>query len=540
MSQQTMLTPGVVRAAQDYRLLMKSVEQAPFNDEGKELVRKSLAGNDFWQACTADEILGLATTAQQHGLLDTSLELLSWLNEHRPECEQGWQEHLELLHFLGRNSECAALLARLSRHLPAHRLAEWKQRFFMSDKPEDPQREPAVLDPFLKLRQDEANISLFMRLFRGREDVFARQWADREQEKQGYMPVQRPLSPEDVRDHLTGKRTYGIYLLTSDERVWTGVIDVDLVPRLRDREERKKQRDMVKREAIYLYKRVHERAAQHGLSCICEVSGGKGYHYWFPAQTPVAAGIMKKALQAVVHGLADDVNCFALEIFPKQEQLKGKGYGNLVKLPLGVHRVTGKKSGFIPVPIDKPEQQFAHLRAIDPTPEERFVQLADQHGKASVIIHPRQAQWARSYPELAVLASRCAPFGQIVSVLRSARELSLKEEKVLLGVLAHLPRGRLLLHHLFSSLPEYNRPLLDYKISRIRGSVLGCKRIHSLLEGRSGNLPCVFENTGYPHPLLHLPEYASDQQLPIAERAANLQDALLCLKTAIEQIQRFL
>jgi hypothetical protein len=44
----------------------------------------------------------------------------------------------------------------------------------------------------------------------------------------------------------------------------------------------------------------------------------------------------------------------------------------------------------------------------------------------------------------------------------------------------------------------------------------------------------------FPQPLLHLPQYQEDGAAQVSEKAVNLQDAMLCLKTAIEQVQRFL
>lgn len=532
------------KKTQDYRLLLHSLEKVDLDRAGSEFVRKSLGNGIFWQEFSDEEILRLSAIAEQHGLIEESMDIYSWLNRQRPGCERGWIAHLELLQLLNRGSEIVALLGRLSHHIPANRLAELKKQVIgREEKTTTAKEDSTIVEPFLQLRREQDDITLFLRLFRGREEAFARQWADRQEEKQGYVPVQRPLLAEDIRDHLQGRKTYGIYLLTNDNMVWTGVVDVDLVARLRNNTEAKKENAAIKREAIYLYKRIKELSARAGLSCICELSGGKGYHFWFPASAPVQAGIMKKALQALTQNLAADVKCFNLEIFPKQEGLSGKGFGNLVKLPLGIHRGTGKRSLFIPTGgANKPEQQFALLRTLQPTPPESFLKLVEAHSNATVHIHPRHAEWAAKYPELATLATRCAPLGQIMAVVRTAKALSMREEKILLGVLSHLPRGRLLLHHLFARLPEYNRPLLDYKIGRIRGTVLGCKRIHSLLEDHCPDLPCSFAYGGYQHPLLHIPGYsdAPDGPLPVAERVTNLQDALLCLKTAIEQIQRFL
>lgn len=525
---------------QDVRLLLNSLENASFDEAGAEFVGKSLAGQGYRRECTDEEILRLALVAQQHGLLDRSLEILAWLNSERPACEQGWQAHLELLQLLGRSDETAALLARMSCHVSGERLAELRRELLVAAVGDGDMVEEAVTDPFTRMHREADDLRMYLDLFRGREDAFARQWADRQQEKQGYVPVQRPLQAEDIREHLQGRKTYGIYLLTGENNVHTGVLDIDLVGGLRDMEKMKAEKPAIKREALYLYQRIRERAAEAGLVCLCELSGGKGYHFWFPAAAAVPAAVMKKAMQALVKDLAADVKCFGIEVFPKQEKVSGKGYGNLVKLPLGVHRGTGRNSRFIPTVSTALNDQLAYLRQVVPAPPENFARLAEKFGKATVIAHPRQAAWAAQYPELAMLGERCAPLGQIMAMIRSGKELPFREEKILLGVLAHLPRARLLLHHLCGGLPEYNRPLLDYKISRVRGTVLGCKRIHSLLDGHGGDLPCTFNRGTYPHPLLHLPEYTEDGEAPIAEKVTNLQDALVCLQTAIEQIRRFL
>jgi hypothetical protein len=348
------------------------------------------------------------------------------------------------------------------------------------------------------------------------------------------------MQPEDVREHLEGRKTYGIYLLTMESRVWTGVVDVDLVAALRDRRAAEKERAAIRRESVYIYTRLLELAAKAGLTCIAEVSGGKGYHFWFPLAQPVTAVDMRLGLKTLVGDLGKDVRCFSLEIFPKQDQLTGKGFGNLVKLPLGIHRVTGRKSYFVGAREQSLDRQLAWLGTCKPADSINMETLARQQRTANVVVHPKLADWAGRYPELADLEVKCAMLGQLIAMTRSARELSVREEKILLGTVGHLQRGRLLLHHLFSRLPEYNRPLLDYKISKIRGTPLGCKRIHSLLDqGGGGDLPCRFDQGGYPHPLLHLPEF-SQPQSAVQEKVVDLKDALLSLKTAIVQIERFL
>ncbi len=56
---------------------------------------------------------------------------------------------------------------------------------------------------------------------------------------------------------------------------------------------------------------------------------------------------------------------------------------------------------------------------------------------------------------------------------------------------------------------------------------------------RGGELPCIFEGDGYPHPLRHLDDFRQED-VPKKEKITNLEDALLCLKTAIRQVERFM
>ncbi len=523
---------------EDYRLLLDRLRKAPLDAEGTAFVENAVRESGLLSRIDAEPMLQVALVLQQHGLIEQALAVYARLNNRFPDCRDGWRQHLELLHLLGDRAALVRVRAQAVAHVGSDTVRSWDQdaRWLPAGEEEPEGRD--ITAPFELLRREEEQVGLFMRIFRGREDAFARQWVNRGEEKHGYVPVRRPMQPSDVRDHLDGHRTYGIYLLDRESRVFTGVVDVDLVGELRDAGQARKKRAVIRREALYLHRRIATLAHEAGLCCLAEVSGGKGYHFWFPVRKPVPAAAMRAALQWLVGGLNEDVECFSLEVFPKQDRRTGKGFGNLVKLPLGIHRATGKPSFFVMAADRSRESQFELLAGLRPAAPETVLRAAEHHTGARVLVHPRHAARAREFPELALLESRCPMLGQIMASLRSARSLSLREEKILLGTLGHLPRAGVLLHYLFANLPEYSRPLLDYKIGRVRGTVLGCKRIHSLLEA-GADLPCSFEGQGYPHPLRHLEGYEGEPE-PRSERVENLRDALACLKAAIRQVERFM
>ena len=533
-----MTSPQPDRNVGDYRLLLNRLHKAPLDESGAVFVGQALTRAHLLDYLDTDSMLQVAIIAQQHGLIEQSLAVYERLNVKFPECAEGWQQHLEVLSLLGKRKKMLQVRARGAGHFTTEQIKNWPGGQSPGDSGDNTQTTTDVTAPFQELRREEEQIRLFMDLFKGREDAFARQWVNPQEEKQGYVPVRHSLQFSDIKDHLEGRRTYGIYLLDHESMVHTGVIDMDLVKGLRGTERAKKEKAAIRREALYLHKRIAGLAGEAGLCCLAEVSGGKGYHFWFPVREKVAAGAMRQALLSLIGKLEEDVQCFTLEVFPKQDKLTGKGFGNLVKLPLGIHRGSGKPSSFVLAADRSRNSQFELLAGLRPTPPERIIQRADLHKNAAVLVHPRHAAWAEEYPELAQLETNCSLLGQLMATLRSAKELSLREEKIILGTLGHLPRAGLLIHYLFAKLPEYNRPLLDYKISRIRGTVLGCKRIHSLLE-QGSDLPCRFKSTGYPHPLRHLQDFSEELE-PKSEKVENLQDALTCLKTAIIQVERFM
>ena len=153
-------------------------------------------------------------------------------------------------------------------------------------------------------------------------------------------------------------------------------------------------------------------------------------------------------------------------------------------------------------------------------------------------MHPRFREWAESYPELYRLEQCCPPLAQLLAACRGRSGLSLREEKVLYQTLGFLASKKTIIHMLMAEQPEYNPHLVDYKLSKLRGTPLGCARIHSLL-GFTGDM-CRFEKASpYAHPLLHLKadQFQAEQK---SEKAENLQSALESLKLSILLVQQFL
>lgn len=170
-----------------------------------------------------------------------------------------------------------------------------------------------------------------IRLFVGREDVFAEQ-----QESGAYYPVLRPLSDDDLADHLAGHWTLGTYCINpADQTVKFVVFDLD--------SDDESLLDHLKEAVEFAVDPLCEGGSYECL--MLEKSGMKGYHVWLFLGQPTQAWRIRRWLDERFWPMWNDrSDSLPLEVFPKQDRVREGGYGNLVKLPLGKHQRTGKFS----------------------------------------------------------------------------------------------------------------------------------------------------------------------------------------------------
>jgi hypothetical protein len=518
-------------------LLLGRLEERILKGERLDQVLRVLQKETAFRHLSIKDRLRWSELAQMIEAPHIARKVLHSLNREHPDCAAAWEKHLELLSIVGPADAFASLLARARSHIGEAHHADWLKRTEPTGRLEEKEI-GTFAAPLERYRQRLEVLRHFMSLFAGREDCFARQWADRKTGKQGYVPERRPMGLPDLDDHLAGRKTYGIYLLQADGNIRTAVIDADLNKSLRGGIPDGPTRHLIRREATHLIARLTELSKAAGITPLVEFSGAKGYHFWYFFSATAASSAVRAFLHQLVQQVQPDLTAFGLEVFPKQDQPGGKGFGNLVKLPLGLHRSTGKRS-FFPACSDRSVEAqlnfLAAMRAVDPV---ALLQNAEPSAGAEIVVHPRWRNWADEYPALYRLQRACAPLAQAMSFCLEGGRLSLREEKVLYQTIGFLDDGGRLLHHLMANLPDYNPHLVDYRLSRLRGTPLGCRRIHALLDC---TVPlCRFDRSAdYLHPLLHLDEWREQAAAP-AEKVIDLSSALARLQTAIRQVERFL
>ncbi len=526
----------------DYTLLTRRIEQAVIRDNENPKCRDILARKEIWGRLSSGQALEWAGLAQIAGLMDTALEIYKTLVQQSPPFEAAWKARIELLDILDKKQELASAVQQAAMVLDKEQVLSWVRPAAMDSPGPAVMAESPATALFETMHSRQAMMLNFTDLFFCRTDVFARQWADQQKKTSGYVPVRRPFTPNDLEDHFKGLKTYGFYLMGADATVRCAAIDADLVPELRPPENRKKSAAKIKKDRTYMISRIREDSRAMGLYPVIEYSGGKGFHFWYFMKKPVQASMLRKALGQITAGLCPDLSCFHLEVFPKQDHLSGKGLGNLIKLPLGIHRQTGKRSYFPECPKKDVDSQLKFLSKITRSDPEAIQFNAGEASGKKVILHPELKALSQKYPGLFELERQCPALGQICAYAREHRSLGSRQEKILLQTLGFLPGGRRILHYLFSGTEGYNPHMVDYKISRVRGNPLGCRRIHSLTGYDRDYCRLEPDRTGYIHPLIHVKEWRdlTGPNHPKSERIENLTDAVEQMKTAILVLEKFL
>jgi len=217
-------------------------------------------------------------------------------------------------------------------------------------------------------------ISLFRRMFRGREDVYPQRW-ESAKGTSGYSPAcsnewkpgvchkprvkcgdcnQRQLLPvtdQVIYDHLAGKQTIGVYPLLNDDSCYFLAADFD-------------EADWREDAMAFM-----QSCRELGIPAVLEISrSGNGAHAWIFFAKPVPAREARQLGAALISHTCDRTRQLSLasydRLFPNQDTIPKGGFGNLIALPLQKQPRESGRSVFVDEHLQPYPDQWAFLAAI--------------------------------------------------------------------------------------------------------------------------------------------------------------------------------
>jgi hypothetical protein len=485
-------------------------------------------------AADAAALARLSVLYQERGELDRAIECADRWSSLAPADEEAARTLVDLLlgsELFQRAREAVA--ARESAGLRAEVAEDIRARIAAVARLEGGEEPEEVEAPGVP---SDADAVRFAHLFAGRENVYARQWAAPGGDG-GYSPVHEPFTVHVARNHLLGSVTVGIYPVRLDNTVTFFAFDVDINKRALVRArgsvaEARRLKDLVSREA----RRLQDELAALGVPALLEDSGYKGRHLWVFLTEPEDGGVVRTFGALFLGAFPVSGRDLHVEFFPKQASTGG-GVGNLIKLPLGIHRRTGRRSRLLrPDGSAEPDPhgalrrqprlgraalhgaiQALKARAIAPAREEP-PETDEESGAAPAEAAAREVQafptpapsWTiadfQTNPEVGRILAHCPVLDALREKVERHRRLTHEEQVVLMHSLGHSGAGVLAVNYLLEACVDV--PPTVRLQTPLSGNPISCPKIRKRIPHVTGSLPCNclfdFAPGHYPTPRLHL------------------------------------
>lgn len=374
----------------------------------------------------------------------------------------------------------------------------------------------------------------FTTLFSGREGVYARQWISPTGEG-GYTPVHEPLTLKVAENHILGNHTVGVYPVRMDNTVNFIALDLDIAKFAVNKAiTNQKAWNQIMDRLHGVACKIVDCGAAHDLPVWLEDSGFKGRHAWIFLETPVPAGVAKKCgdlLRAQLGTIPPEV---MIEVFPKQSKVNPGSLGNLIKLPLGYHKRTGRRSLFLDPDGTPCADQLRRMETFEkasrravyaliqritapkgasppqpapssapPAEEPPWETSPDESGLSPL---PSESYDVERDAQVQYLLSRCPVLRSIVERVNRSAGLTKDETLVLIHVLGHLDQGPKAVNQILQRCAHVEPSLLLK--SPLRGNPMSCPKIRSRVPQITSAVACNcrFDPSVnlYPTPLIHI------------------------------------
>lgn len=297
---------------------------------------------------------------------------------------------------------------------------------------------PDLLLPNIHINSSaEEKINLFMSLFRGRSDVYAKRWSNEEKGTAGYRPVcgnewrrglcdkkkqkcsacpNRRLLPLDktvIEAHLRGKDhagrdIIGIYPLLQDDTCYFLAIDFD----------RENWREDVAAVRSLCYELNIPVSIERSRS-------GNGAHVWFFFETAISSAVARKfgsMLLTEAMTRRHEISFKSYDrLLPNQDTMPKGGFGNLIALPLQGSARKKDNSVFVDENFAAYTDQWAYLsnvKRLNIDDVEKFIDRLCENGELGILARTDEEEkpWEKTKPEKEISA---ADFPDNVNIVRA-------------------------------------------------------------------------------------------------------------------------
>lgn len=394
---------------------------------------------------------------------------------------------------------------------------------------------------------NESEITKYMELFVGREDVYA---VDSIMNyKRHVEDVLQPLLSDKVRQHLEGKETIGTYIQRSNGTIKYMVLDLDISKGVLLQNPDQKLMEEYLNKCLRVATEILKEFSRMGLRGYLEKSGCRGYHIWifFAEWIPIRyANFLSDIIDEKIGNLWRGGE-IQVEYFPNKTKLRNGKKGQVMKLPWGIHPKTGRRSYFIK---DTLEEYLPQTKVFDD-----IVKYSANTIKKIVSINhsSENADIKKKFTEVdtnlddfqitsdavrAVMTS-CNLIRYLCQKAKTVHYLNHYERLSILYVFGHLgDDGKEFIHKVMSFTLNYSYQVTQKFVLKCPEKPISCLKLREQYKQISAEIGCScgFKRTKncYPSPVLHaLKNTEENEQITMPVSRTISTDKQKIMKTEI-------
>ena len=310
----------------------------------------------------------------------------------------------------------------------------------------------------------------------------------------------------DLHDHVNGNVTLAQYLVNAEGQVPYAILDVDVLKPyvFTDKKTFEDAMNSAWKTTLMLY----DESVKNGFHPLLEKSGQRGYHLWFFFQEPADVDRASGFLRELVRGVEYDER-ISVECFPKQLKWKKGMISQAIKIPGGLHPVSGNQSVFLDrdeTPLDL-EEALSSIRRIRLSDVAKWTERRAQDPITKRL--PGKAQPLKPFAEL---QEKCPVMDYYVRKASKAKHLSHDERMFFLSLAGPLGEdGRTFIHQVMGHTSNYRQDVTDRYVNRAYDLPISCPKIREKYPEAVEQVPChcrfQIRKGEYPTPLLYIERF---------------------------------
>ena len=334
--------------------------------------------------------------------------------------------------------------------------------------------------------------------------------------------------------------TVSTYIQRSNQTVKYLVIDVDISKHHFLQMEEKEALNKYLPEAAKTAGQILKYLSQMGIQSYLESSGFRGFHIWIFFTEWIPSRYVVLLVDQLEEKIQLDNDDVTVEYFPNKSRVKNGSPGLAVKLPLGYHIHTGKRSCMLDQnfqPIEVHGSDFAEVSKCSLNALKRIISTQSgnrgEKNEESRQVDTCLDEFGKLSESVKVVLERCNLMRYLCQKARTTGYLSHLERLSVLYVFGHLgEEGKAFVHTVMEFTLNYQHHVTERFIQKLPVKPVSCLKLRDQYKQITAEYGCScnFRRTKkcYPSPVLHAikssGDVSSDVTIPTSRTMTKIKE----------------